>query len=87
MYTVHEMSVATRWAQEDGTVINLWFEEWWMDPDGDGNAPSVLQWASQFEVWGNYELSDGEMLQGWHMDDNKWDWKKLDFVPTVPADL
>ena len=47
--------------------------EWWTDPDGVGNGPSQLQWASHFEVWCNYELSDGDMVQGCRMGDNKSD--------------
>ena len=66
----------------NGTQRQLRFEEWWLDQDGDGNAPSVLQCASQWEVWGNYEL-DGDMVHGWQMDDTKCDWRKPDFKAKV----
>ena len=86
VYNVHEMSAASRWAQEKGSSRSLWFEEWWMDPDGDGNAPSILQWHSQVEVWVNFELSDGDMVQGWHTSDNKWEWRKPNFEAKVHGD-
>ena len=65
VYTVHEMAAAEVWADKNGTKRRLAFEEWWPhgDGDGDGNAPPPPQWASQMEVWGNYELSDGDMVR------------------------
>ena len=86
VYTLHEMSAATRWAQDNGTEWQLRCEEWWMDKDGDGNAPRVVHWASQLEVWGKYELRDGVMVHGWHMDDAKWDWRKLVLEVKVHGD-
>ena len=53
-------------ADNNGTKRSLAFERWWPhgDGDGDGNAPPSPQWASEMEVWGNYELSDGDMVRG-----------------------
>ena len=55
------------WANKNGTKRKLVFEEWWPeeDGDGDGNGPQQPQWASLMEVWGNYELCDGDMVHGW----------------------
>ena len=66
VYTVDEMETAEVWANKSGTKRNLAFEEWWPqdDGDGDGNVPPQPQWASLMEVWGNYELSDGDMVHG-----------------------
>ena len=70
MYTVHEMEAAEVWANKNGTYQKLAFEQWFPDDAGDGNAnvPQQPHWASEMEVWGNYELSDGDMVHGWDAD-------------------
>ena len=66
VYTFHEMEAAEAWANKNGTERKLVFEEWYPEDDGngDGNVPQQPQWASQMEVWGNNELSDGDMVHG-----------------------
>ena len=88
MYTVHEMAAAEVWADKNCTKRNLAFERWWPhgDGDGDGNAPPPPQWASQMEVWGTYELSDGDMVRGWISSNHNWDKNKPDFEARVHGD-
>ena len=88
VYTVHEMKAAEVWADKNGTKRNLAFERWWPhgDGDGDGNAPPPPQWASEMEVWGNYELSDGDMVRGWISSNPNWDKHKPDFEARVHGD-
>ena len=88
VYTVHEMAAAEVWADKNGTKRRLAFEEWRPhgDGDGDGNAPPPPQWASQMEVWGNYQLSDGDMVRGWMCSNHHWDKNKLDFEARVHGD-
>ena len=76
------------WADKNGTKRNLAFEQWWPhdDGDGDGNAPPQPQWASQMEVWGNDELSDGDMVRGWISAKPNWDKHKPDFEARVHGD-
>ena len=64
VYTVYDMEAAHVWANKNGTKRNLAFEECWRhdDGDGDGNVPPQPQWASLMEVWGKYELPDGDMV-------------------------
>ena len=52
----------------------------------NGNVTSILQWASQLEVSGNYELSDGDMVHGWQINDSSWDWRKPHFEAKVHGD-
>ena len=88
VYTVHEKAAAEVWADKNGTKRRLAFEEWRPhgDGDGDGNAPPPPQWASQMEVWGNYELSDGDMVRGWICSNHHWDKNKPDFEARVHGD-
>ena len=88
VYTVHEMAAAEVWADKNGTKRSLAFERWWPHGDGDedGNAPPPPQWASQMEVWGNYELSDGDMVRGWISGNHHWDKNKPDFEARVHGD-
>ena len=81
VYSVHEMEAAEVWANKNGKKPNLAFEEWWPQDDGDedGNFPPQPQWASLMEGWGNYELSDGDMVHGWIAADRTWDASKPDF--------
>ena len=88
VYTVHEMEAAELWADKNGTKRNLAFERWWPhgDGDGDGNAPPLPQWAFEMEVWGNYELSDGDMVRGCISGNPNWDKHKPDFEARVHGD-
>ena len=88
VYTVHEMEAAEVWADKNGTKRNLAFERLWLhgDGDGDGNAPPPPQWASEMEVWGNFELSDGDMVRGWISGNPSWDNHKPDFEARVHGD-
>ena len=81
VYTVHEMEAAEVWADKNGTKRKLAFERCWPHGDGDGdwNAPPPPQWASEMEVWGNYELSHGDMVRGWIPGNPNWDKHKPDF--------
>ena len=88
VYPVHEMEAAKVWANKNGTKRNLAFEEWRPqdDDDGDGNVPPQPQWASLMEAWGNYELSDGDMVHGWIAANRNWDALKPDFLARVHGD-
>ena len=88
VYTVHEMEAAEVWANKNGMKRNVAFEEWWPQDDGDedGNVPPQPQWASLMEVWGNYELSDGDMVHGWITANHNWDTLKPDFEARVHGD-
>ena len=88
VYTVHEMEAAGVWADKNGTKRNLAFEPWWPHGDGNGdeNAPPPPQWASEMEVSGNYELSDGDMVRGWITSNSNWDKHKPDFEARVHGD-
>ena len=76
------------WAAKNGTERKLVFEEWYSedDGDGDGNVPQQPQWASQMEVWGNYELRDGDMVHGWIAANRNRDPSKPDFQARVHGD-
>ena len=88
VYTVHDMEAAEVWANKNGTKRNPAFEQWWPrdDGEGDGNAPPQPQWASQMEVWGNYELSHGDILYGWISANPNWDAHNPDFEARVHGD-
>ena len=64
LLTMMQMAAATHWADQNVTETNMECEEWLVDTAGDGNTPSQLQWAAQMEVWGNYELGDGDVVHG-----------------------
>ena len=68
------------WAEKNGTNKKLSFEEWYPEDDGDGNANVSHQphWATKMQAWGNYELSDGDMVHGVHANRN-WDASKPHF--------
>ena len=87
VYTVHEMEAAEVWAVKNGTYRRLAFEKWLLDDDGDGNAnvPQQPYWASEMEVWGNYELGDGDMVHGW-VADRPWDASRPNFEARVHGD-
>ena len=88
VYIAREMEAAEVWAEKNGTEPKLVFEEWYPrdDGDGDGNVPQQPQWASQMEAWGNYELSDGDMVHGWIAANRNWDPSKQDFQARVHGD-
>ena len=88
VYTVHEMEAVEVWAKKNGTKRNLAFEEWLPedDGDGDGNVPPQPQWASLIEVWGNYDLSNGDMVHGRIAANRNLDAFKPDFQARVHGD-
>ena len=88
VYTVYEMEAAQVWAKKNGTEPKPVFEERYRKDDGarNGNVPQQPQWASQMEVWGNYELSDGDMVHGWIAANRNSDASKPDFEARVHGD-
>ena len=88
VYTIHEMEAAGVWANKNGTKRNLACEDWWPQDDGDGdaNVPLQPQWASLMEFWGNYELSDGDMVHGWISANPNWDALKPEFQARLHGD-
>ena len=76
------------WANKNGTERKLVFEEWWPEDDGDGdrNVPPQPQWVSLMEAWGNYELSDGDMVHASIAANRTWDPSKPDFQARVHGD-
>ena len=54
------------WAEKNGMYKHLVFEKWYRDDDGDGNGnvPQQPHQGSKLEVWGNFELGDGDMVHG-----------------------
>ena len=85
--TVHEMEAAEVWAVKNGTYRHRAFEKWLPDDEGDGsaNVPQQPHWASEMEVWGNYELGDGDMVHGW-VADRPWGASRPDFETRVHGD-
>ena len=79
-----EMEAAEVWAEKNGTERKLVFEEWYPKDDGDANGKP--QWASEMEVWGNYELSDGDMVHGSMAANRNWDPSEPDFEAKVHGD-
>ena len=68
MHTVHEIAAARRWAWEQGAQRDLWFDRVeGLKEDKHGNMVKVIEWAAKLEVWGNYELADGDLIHGWDM--------------------
>ena len=79
------MAAAAQWAEDNDTERCLNFEKWFPDPDGDWRAPPQAHWASQTEVWGNYELYDGDMVHG-GVAGKRRDARKPDFEARVRGD-
>ena len=68
MHTVHEIAAAWRWEWEQGAQRELWFERVeGLKEDKHGNMVKVIEWSAKLEVWGNYELTDGDLIHGWDM--------------------
>ena len=90
MHTVHECAAARKWAWEQGAPRWLWFaREQRRKEDKNGNIVLITEWVAEIEVWGNYELTDGDLIHGWVMD-----WSDLggdtapeaDFIGKVHGD-
>ena len=80
MHTVHEIAAARRWAWDQGAQRELWFERVeTLKEDKHGNMVKVIEWAAELEVWGNYELTDGDLIHGWDM--KRSDVATLDVAP------
>ena len=80
MHTVHEIAAARRWAWEQGAQRELWFERVeGLKEDKHGNMVKVIEWSPELEVWGNYELTDGDLIHGWDM--KRPDVDTLDVAP------
>ena len=70
VHTIHECAAARKWAWEQGAVRWLWFErEERQKEDKNGNMVLITEWVAQIEVWGNYDLTDGDLIHG---RDTKW---------------
>ena len=84
VYTVHEMEGAEAGALKNGTYMHLAFEKWLRDDDRDGNTnvPQQPHWASPTEVWGSYDLVDGDMVQDW-VANRRWDASRPYFEARV----
>ena len=68
MHTVHECDAARKWAWEQGDARSLWFErEQRQKEDKNGNIVLTTEWVAEIEVWGNYDLTDGDLIHGWDM--------------------
>ena len=85
VYTVHEMEAAAQSGEKNGTNRHLAFEKGYRDDDGEGIVTPRPHWASQLEVWGNYELGDGDMVHG-RLIDELWSSSKPDFEARVHED-
>ena len=88
VYIVHEIEATKVWAKKNGTERKPVFEERYRKDDGagNGNVSQQPQWASQMEVWGNYELSDGDMVHGLIAANRNTDASKPDFDARVHGD-
>ena len=80
MHTVHEIAAARRWAWDQGAQRELCFDRVeTLKEDKHGNMVKVIEWSAQLEVWGNYELTDGDLIHGWEM--KRADVDTLDVAP------
>ena len=68
MHILHEIAAARRWAWEQGAQRDLWLETVeGLKEDKHGNMVKVIEWVAELELWGNYELTDGDLIHGWDM--------------------
>ena len=80
VHTVHQIAAGRRWAWEQGAQRELYFERVeGLKDDKHGNMVKVIEWAVEIEVWGNYELADGDLIHGWDM--RRADVDTLDLAP------
>ena len=80
MHTVHEIAAARRWASDQGAQRELCFDRVeTLKEDKHGNMVKVIEWSAELEVWGNYELTDGDLIHGWDM--KRADVDTLDVAP------
>ena len=69
MHNVHECAAARKWAWKQGAERYLWFEtDQRQTEDKNGNLVIIQEWVAEIEVWGNYDLTDGDFIHGWDMD-------------------
>ena len=68
MHTVHECAAARKWAWEQGATRCLWFEKAQrQNEDKNSNMVLIIEWVARIEVWGNYDLTDGDLIHGCDM--------------------
>ena len=68
VHTVHECAAARQWAWEQGAPRWLWFaREERQKEDKNGNMVLITEWVAQIEVWGNYDLTNEDLIHGWDM--------------------
>ena len=69
MHTVQECAAARKWAWEQGAARWLWFEKGqWQKKKKNSNMLLITESVAQFEVWGNHDVTDGDLIHGWDMD-------------------
>ena len=90
--TVYECCAAKQWASEAGARRELLFrKETYEATDPDtGDTKFVEEWFAKIKFWGNYELTDGDMIYGWSMArtdlTKEWKGQESDFVGKVHGD-
>ena len=68
VHTVHECAAARKWAWKQGAARWLWFEKAQRQKeDRNGNMVLITEWGAKSEVWGNYDVTDGDLIHGWDM--------------------
>ena len=68
VHTVHGCAAPRKWVWEQGAPRQLWFDrEEQQKDDQNGNMVLVTELVAQIEVWGNYDLTDGDLIHGWDM--------------------
>ena len=68
VHTVHEGVAVRKWACEQVAAMWLWFErEQRQKEDKNGNMVLITEWVAQIEVWGNYDLTDADLIHGCDM--------------------
>ena len=89
VHTVHECVAARKWAWEQGAKRYLWFEKDRWQKDKNGNLVIIHEWVAEIEVWGNYDLTEGDFFHGWDMDRSDLDLHAAqapDFIGKVYGD-
>ena len=62
------------WALKQGADRYLWFEkDQRKKADKRGNLVIIQEWVAEIEVWGNYDVTDGDFIHGWGMDPSHLD--------------
>ena len=87
VYTVHEMSAAREYAWDMGAKRFLEWEEVTVEVDDDGVPCTKTEWWSDMKVWGNYQLSDGDTIHGWYVEEGREPQRnEPDFIAHVHGD-